>query len=182
MFVSNNAKKRAFVGFWSISQAVHPCVLRDHCGGSAPLCKVHSSAGFGGHCLLTAVVVDLAVQRLRGDDPRGRTPPLQRVRSFHTFLDLLSWAWFAILWGVTYWRTKKPNQNKKNRIENSIMRKVKIRLGSRVVTYVKQNTGKKIFKHRSHCVAEAWQVYQLQQLPLKQRATFCSLSEITSVK
>lgn len=118
-------KKRSFVGFWSVSQAVHPCVLGDHGGGSAPLGKVHSSAGLGGHRLLAAVVVDLAVQRLRGDDPRRRTPSLERVRSFHSFLDLLSWAWFAILWGLTYWR--KNNQTKeKNRTENSIMRKVRL--------------------------------------------------------
>ena len=57
------------------------------------------------HCPVTAVIVDLAVQRLSGDDPCRRTPSLQWVRSFHTFLDLFSWARFAVLWGVTYWTT-----------------------------------------------------------------------------
>jgi len=70
MFVSNNAKKRSFVGFQSISQAVHSCILRHHCGGSASFRKVNSSAGFGVNCAVTAVIVDLAVQRLSGDDPR----------------------------------------------------------------------------------------------------------------
>lgn len=86
----------------NISQTIHSYIFR-HCGrGSASLCKVHSSARFRMDCPVTAIVVDLTVQRLGGDDPGGRAPPLKRVWSFHTSLDLFTWSWFAILCWLTY--------------------------------------------------------------------------------
>lgn len=160
MVVSNNAKKRSFAGFWSISQAVHPCVLRYHCGGSASFCKVNGSAGFGVDSLVAAVVVDLAVQRLGGDDPRGRTPPLQGVRSFHTFLDLFSWAWFAVLRGVTYWGEEteiKENPNRKQKQSRKQHYKEDLTGEFRVVTHAEQNNRTK----SHHAKAIRWQRHDM---------------------
>ena len=54
------------------------------------LCKVNSGAGFGMHCPVFAIVVDLTVQWFSGNDPGGRAPPLKRIGSFHSFLDLFT--------------------------------------------------------------------------------------------
>lgn len=74
----------------NISQTIHSSIFRHHGCGSASLCEVHSSARFRVDCPVTAVVVDLTVQRLGGDDPGGGAPPLKRVWGFHTSLDLFS--------------------------------------------------------------------------------------------
>lgn len=94
----------------NISQTIHPYILRHHGGGSASFCEVHSSARFRVDCSVTPIVVDLRVQGFSGDDPRGGAPPLKGVWSFHAFLDLFPWSWFAILCGLTYWKQKHRNE------------------------------------------------------------------------
>lgn len=94
----------------NISQTIHPYILRHHGGGSASFCEVHSSARFRMDCSVTPIVVDLTVQGFSGDDPRGGAPPLKGVWSFHAFLDLFPWSWFAILCGLTYWKQKHRDE------------------------------------------------------------------------
>jgi hypothetical protein len=74
----------------NISQTIHPNIFRHHSCGSASFCKVNSGAGFGMDRPVTTIVVDLTVQWLSGDDPGGGAPPLKRIWSFHTFLDLFT--------------------------------------------------------------------------------------------
>lgn len=74
----------------NISQTVHSYIFRDHGCGSASFCKVNCSAGFGMNSPVTAIVVDLTVQWFSGDDPGGGAPPLKRIGSFHTFLNLFT--------------------------------------------------------------------------------------------
>lgn len=74
----------------NISQTVHSYIFRHHGCGSASFCKVNCGAGFGMNCPVTAIVVDLTVQWFSGDDPGGGAPPLKRIRSFHTFLNLFT--------------------------------------------------------------------------------------------
>ena len=76
--------------FENISQTVHPYIFRHHRRGGASVCKVNSGAGFGMHCPVFAIVVDLTVQWFSGNDPGGGAPPLKRIGSFHSFLDLFT--------------------------------------------------------------------------------------------
>lgn len=77
-------------GLENISQTVHSYIFRHHSCGSTTFCKVNGGARFGMNSPVTAIVVDLTVQWFSGDDPGGGAPPLKRIGSFHTFLDLFT--------------------------------------------------------------------------------------------
>lgn len=49
-----------------------------------------------GRAAAVRVVVDLCVQRIRGDDPGGRTPALEGVGRLYAFFDLLSRTFLAV--------------------------------------------------------------------------------------
>lgn len=74
----------------NISQTIHSYIFRHHGCGSASFCKVNGGARLGMAFPVTAIVVDLTVQLFGGDNPGGGAPPLKRIRSFHTFLDLFT--------------------------------------------------------------------------------------------
>lgn len=98
-------------------QAGHARRVRgEGCRGSSPSNQEHGSAGFRASstcCTLPStcpVVVDFSIQRICRDDPRGRAPPLQRVRRLHTSLYLLRRCGFSLLRGALTCKKKRERQ------------------------------------------------------------------------
>lgn len=100
-------------------QAGHARRVRgEGCRGSPPSNQEHGSAGFRASstcctlCSTSPIVVDLSIQRICRDDPRGGPPPLQRVRRLHTSLYLLSRCSFSLLRGALTCRKENEREGK----------------------------------------------------------------------